>query len=163
VDVLVRYEAMGPDHYNLSDDELSVVGARSGDTVSLGDRVLVTIDDVAILRRQTLGRRVPPEKLLNQLKEAPEFRGQRGRLEGSHRGAGAGGGGRSGGGGRPGRQARPEQHASGRPGKPNDRAARKQNTAKDRTPPSGGGRPSKVSRSDATGRGKVKSRGGRRK
>jgi ribonuclease R len=87
VDVLVRYEAMGPDHYNLSEDELSAVGARSGDTVSLGDRVLVTIEDVAILRRQTYGRRVPPEALLKQMKETPQL-GKRGeqRLATSHSG-----------------------------------------------------------------------------
>jgi ribonuclease R len=87
VDVLVRYEAMGPDHYNLSEDELSVVGARSGDTISLGDRVLVTIEDVAILRRQTYGRRIPPEALLKQMKEAPPQLGKRGqRLSSSHTG-----------------------------------------------------------------------------
>jgi ribonuclease R len=88
--VLIRYEAMGPDHYNLSDDELSVVGSRSGDTISLGDRMLVTIEDVAILRRQTYARRVPPEALLKQLKEAPPL-GKRGtqRLSTSYAGPGA--------------------------------------------------------------------------
>jgi len=58
VDVLVKHESLGPDHYELSDDELSVVGSRSGDTVSLGDRMAVVIEDVAILRRQVLARRV---------------------------------------------------------------------------------------------------------
>ena len=57
VDVLVKHESMGPDQYELSDDELSVVGIRSGDTISLGDRLAVVIEDVAILRRQTLARR----------------------------------------------------------------------------------------------------------
>jgi ribonuclease R len=64
VDVLVRFEALGPDHYQLSDDELSVVGVRSGDTISLGDRVLVRIEDAAVLRRQTFAVRVPPEGAL---------------------------------------------------------------------------------------------------
>jgi hypothetical protein len=63
------------------------VGARSGDTISLGDRVLVTIEDVAILRRQTYGRRIPPEALLKQMKEAPPQLGKRGqRLSSSHTG-----------------------------------------------------------------------------
>jgi ribonuclease R len=64
VDVLVRFEAMGPDRYELSDDELKVVGARSGDTVSLGDHVLVEIEDVAVLRRTVYARRIPPEGLV---------------------------------------------------------------------------------------------------
>jgi len=89
VDVLVRYEAMGPDHYSLSDDELSVVGSRSGDTISLGDRLEVTIEDVAILRRQTYARRIPPDALLEQLKDAPEMPRRMQRLETSHGGPGA--------------------------------------------------------------------------
>src|SRR5690606_26935440 len=36
VDVLLRYEALGPDRYEVSDDELSAVGVRSGDKVTLG-------------------------------------------------------------------------------------------------------------------------------
>jgi ribonuclease R len=179
VDVLVRYEAMGPDQYNLSDDELSVVGARSGDTISLGDRVLVTIEDVAILRRQTYGRRVPPEALLNQLKDAPELPRRLQRLGTSHggphgkqpgaaqaqrrrhdprdeRGQGERDSRRAGGGGGKNRNERGGGH--------------KQNTSKDRParPGSAAGKSSARSaafpRSDATGRGKPsKNRGGRRK
>jgi ribonuclease R len=59
VDVMIRLDALGPDHYNLSDDELCVVGARSGETISLGDPVRVVIQDVSILRRQVYGRRSP--------------------------------------------------------------------------------------------------------
>ncbi|HVY27973.1 MAG TPA: VacB/RNase II family 3'-5' exoribonuclease [Polyangiaceae bacterium] len=155
VDVLIRYEAMGPDQYNLSEDELSAVGARSGDTISLGDRVLLTIEDVAILRRQTYGRRIPPEALLKQLKDAPEMPRREQRLGTSH-------------GGPHGKQrfqprtdARVGNDRSRGRGKPRSERERspKQNTSKDRTPraekPS---RPGKVSgsfpRSDATGRGK---------
>jgi ribonuclease R len=58
VDVLIRMEALGPDQYALDDDGLRVVGARSGDRIALGDRLLVEIEDVAILRRQVYGRRV---------------------------------------------------------------------------------------------------------
>jgi ribonuclease R len=58
VDVLVRFESLGQDHYELTDDELGVVGTRSGDSVALGDRILVHIEDASIIRRQVLGRRV---------------------------------------------------------------------------------------------------------
>ena len=118
VDVLVRYEAMGPDHYSLSEDELSVVGSRSGDTISLGDRLEVTIEDVAILRRQTYGRRIPPDALIEQLKDAPEMPRRMQRLETSHSGPGA----KRGPQGRPGapsaggnRSARPGQRDERRP------------------------------------------------
>jgi ribonuclease R len=64
VDVLVRYEAMGPDQYQISDDELSAVGVRSGDRISLGDTLVVQIEDVAVLRRSVYARRVPPDRAL---------------------------------------------------------------------------------------------------
>lgn len=161
VDVLVRYEAMGPDHYQLSEDELSAVGSRSGDTISLGDRVLVTIEDVAILRRQTYGRRVPPDALLEQLKDAPEMPRRLQRLTSSHAAPGRGrvrevtperstrrGGGRSGSSNAP----RAETARAAPPG------------AKSRPERPGKTRHEAVSRSDATGRGKTrKGRGGRRK
>jgi len=81
VDVLVKHESMGPDHYEMSEDELSVVGARSGDTISLGDRLAVVIEDVAILRRQVLARRVVPDAVLQALAdgeglEVPESAGK---------------------------------------------------------------------------------------
>jgi len=69
VDVLVRFESMGPDQYQLAEDELSVVGVRSGDTLSLGDRIAVVIEDVAILRRQVHARRVVPESVLEAMSE----------------------------------------------------------------------------------------------
>src|SRR5690606_22149169 len=64
VDVLLRFEALGPDRYEAGDDGLSVVGRRSGDRISLGDRVTVVIEDVALLRRTIYGRRVPPAQVL---------------------------------------------------------------------------------------------------
>jgi ribonuclease R len=178
VDVLIRYEAMGPDNYQLSEDELSVVGSRSGDTISLGDRLVVTIEDVAILRRQTYGRRIPPESLMNQLKDAPELPRRMQRLQTSHGGPRGQqrevpgrvqretrGGAPGGQGGGQGKKKRRDE----RPG------SRNQNTSKDRDPnpnKRAGGRPSRsdatgrasTPRSDATSRGKPgKSRGGRRK
>lgn len=68
VDVLVRFESLGPDHYEASDDELRVVGVRSGDEIMLGERLTVTIEDVAILRRSVLAKRVVPEKALREIK-----------------------------------------------------------------------------------------------
>jgi len=60
VDVLVRYDALGPDHYEASEDQLRVVGLRSGDTLRLGDRIVVQIEDAAVLRRTVYARRVVP-------------------------------------------------------------------------------------------------------
>ncbi|HEX6272577.1 MAG TPA: VacB/RNase II family 3'-5' exoribonuclease [Polyangiaceae bacterium] len=76
VDVLVRFEGMGPDRYEVGDDEISVVGARSGDTIALGDRMVVAIEDVAILRRTVYARRVVPEAMLRKFEEnAPRSSG----------------------------------------------------------------------------------------
>jgi ribonuclease R len=173
VDVLIRYEAMGPDQYSLSEDELSAVGARSGDTISLGDRVEVTIEDVAILRRQTYGRRLPPDTVLAKLKDAPEMPRRMQRLSTSHGGPGAkradqargnargGAAGRAG--GRPDNRGRGEQRdarpAASNGGRPASKAGTPHRGRSDAS-----ARPSS-SRSDATGRGKPagKGRGGRRK
>jgi ribonuclease R len=64
VDVLLRFEALGPDSYEPGDDALSVVGRRSGDRLALGDRITIVIEDVALLRRTIYGRRVPPAHVL---------------------------------------------------------------------------------------------------
>ena len=77
IDVLVRFEAIGPDRYEVSEHELSVVGVRSGDELMIGDRVLVTIEDVAILRRTVYARRIPPEDAYRE-KERGRLRGRRG-------------------------------------------------------------------------------------
>jgi ribonuclease R len=179
VDVLIRYEAMGPDQYNLSEDELSAVGARSGDTISLGDRVEVTIEDVAILRRQTYGRRIPPDALVERMKDVPELPRRTQRLTTSHggpgakrgdqarsnaRGGGAGAGGRAAGGRPDNRNRGRDEQRGARPsaagaGRPASKAGAPQRGRSD-----AGARPA-TSRSDATSRGKPpgKSRGGRRK
>ncbi|MGC4067658.1 MAG: RNB domain-containing ribonuclease [Polyangiaceae bacterium] len=58
VDVLVRFEQLGAEEYELSDDELAVVGVRSGDRVEMGQRLTVVVEEASITRRMTLGRRV---------------------------------------------------------------------------------------------------------
>jgi ribonuclease R len=64
VDVLVRFESMGPDRYEASDDGLSLVGQRSQDRISLGDRITLVIEDVGLARRTVFGRRVPPNRVI---------------------------------------------------------------------------------------------------
>jgi ribonuclease R len=58
VDVLVRSESLGSDRYELDDEGMRMVGLHSGDVISLGDKMEVVIEDVAILRRSIYGRRV---------------------------------------------------------------------------------------------------------
>lgn len=58
VDVLVKYEAMGSETYELDDEGLCAIGQRSGDVVRLGDRMVVRVDDVSIERRTVLGTRI---------------------------------------------------------------------------------------------------------
>jgi ribonuclease R len=93
VDVLVRYESLGPDQYQASDDELAAVGVRSGDSVALGDRLLVTIEDVALLRRQVTGKRVVPAKVqdLIERESKDKRRGGKERAGGPRRAERAGG------------------------------------------------------------------------
>ena len=61
VDVLIRLEDLGHDHWEVDDDALRVVAARSGDVMALGDRVFVEIIDAAILRRTVYAKRVGGE------------------------------------------------------------------------------------------------------
>jgi ribonuclease R len=58
VDVLVRFEALGPDRYEATEDGLGVFGARSGERIQLGDRLRVAIEDVALERRTVYARRL---------------------------------------------------------------------------------------------------------
>ena len=95
-DVLVRWEGMGPDRYEATEDGLGAVGASSGDRVRLGDRMLVSIEDVALLRRTVYARRIPPEGAFDG--KAPGGKGGRrderprsGREQGGDRGRGGGG------------------------------------------------------------------------
>jgi ribonuclease R len=58
VDVLVRVEELGTERYKIDDEGLRAVAERSGDVISLGDRMLVEIIDVSITRRSVYARRV---------------------------------------------------------------------------------------------------------
>jgi ribonuclease R len=69
IDVLVRMESLGPDRYEIDEQGLRVVGTRSGDRISIGDRMVVAIEDVSVIRRTVYGRRAaeieaeaPPKK-----------------------------------------------------------------------------------------------------
>jgi ribonuclease R len=61
VDVLIRMESLGQDDYQIDDDGLSVTGRRSGDRIGLGDKLMIVVEDVQILRRTVYGRRVVGE------------------------------------------------------------------------------------------------------
>jgi len=142
VDVLVRFEGLGPDRYELSSDEISMVGSRSGDTISLGDRMLVTIEDVAVLRRSVYARRVVPEALLKELGTGrEESLGGRGERQGGRGGPQGGRGGPQG--------SRGERHG-GSSGRQGPRARVHQ------TSPQGGGQ-----RDSRFARGKKNDGGGR--
>ncbi|MDP9033848.1 MAG: ribonuclease R [Myxococcota bacterium] len=58
VDVLIRLEDLGREHWQIDDDTLRVIAGRSGDVIALGDRLLVEIVDAAILRRTVYAKRV---------------------------------------------------------------------------------------------------------
>ncbi|MCL2725443.1 MAG: VacB/RNase II family 3'-5' exoribonuclease [Polyangiaceae bacterium] len=73
VDVLVRTEDIGPD-FVIDDDGLSAHARRSGDILTLGDRLPITVTDAAILRRTVYGRRTKSEA--NEHEERRTRRGQ---------------------------------------------------------------------------------------
>ncbi len=58
VDVMVKYELLGREPYELDEEGLCAIGQRSGDVVRLGDRMVVRIDDVSIERRTVYGARL---------------------------------------------------------------------------------------------------------
>ncbi|NUO50829.1 MAG: ribonuclease R [Polyangiaceae bacterium] len=63
VEVLVRSEGLGQDAYQPDDDGLALVGTHTGDRVSLGDTMMVLVEDSSIPRRTVTGRRASvPER-----------------------------------------------------------------------------------------------------
>ena len=77
VDVMVRADAMGKDRYELDDDGMQFIGRRSGDVIGLGDRVVVTIEDVAILRRTVYAWRHAPDMADREPLRHSPFQGDR--------------------------------------------------------------------------------------
>jgi ribonuclease R len=87
VDVLVRLEGLGPDRYEFAENDLAIVGTRSGESITLGDRMRVRVEDVSILRRQiTASRVVTPVRAQRRGrgKETQRESGEKGRSR-SHR------------------------------------------------------------------------------
>lgn len=58
VEMLVTFESLGPDRYEIADDELSYVGQRSGEVIALGETMVVEVVDVSLARRTVYGARV---------------------------------------------------------------------------------------------------------
>ncbi len=58
VSVLVKSEALGPESYEPDEVGFSVTGTRSGDRITLGDGMMVQIEEVSLERRTVYGRRV---------------------------------------------------------------------------------------------------------
>ncbi len=58
VDVLARLEDLGHDHWEIDDESLRVIAARSGDVIALGDRLSVEVIDASLLRRTVYAKRL---------------------------------------------------------------------------------------------------------
>ncbi len=76
VDVLVRYEDLGGDRYELDDTGLRAVGTRSGDAVQLGDAMLVEVVDVSLIRRTVYAKRIGGEERTRSRKAPKPQRGK---------------------------------------------------------------------------------------
>jgi ribonuclease R len=81
VDVLVRLEDLGQDHWEVDDENLRVVATRSGDAIALGDRLGIEVIDASILRRTVYGRRLsdaPRDRRAPDLeRRRPDAKGRR--------------------------------------------------------------------------------------
>jgi ribonuclease R len=95
VDVLIRLEDLGHDHWEVDDDALRVIAVRSGDVVALGDRLMVEVIDAAILRRTVYAKRVGGESKEGAGGERPvrkpDSRDHRGKPDGRGKRDGRGG------------------------------------------------------------------------
>ncbi len=87
VDVMIPFEDIGPDEYQTDEQELGVVGLRSGDRLMLGDLVPLVITDVGIMRRTVYAKRNYNEDDFD-LDEAPGFSERRGKTFRTERGPG---------------------------------------------------------------------------
>jgi ribonuclease R len=57
VDVLLRFETLGGE-WELDDEGITAFSRRSGESIRIGDRLLVRIDEVSIARRSVYGARI---------------------------------------------------------------------------------------------------------
>ena len=78
VDVMVRYEDLGGDRYELDDTGLRAVGSRSGDAVQLGDTMQVEISDVSLIRRTVYAKRTGGDERTRSRKAPKPQRGRSG-------------------------------------------------------------------------------------
>jgi len=58
VDVMIPYEALGTDQFELDEDELGVIGKRSKEHIMLGDELHVEIRDISLVRRTVYATRL---------------------------------------------------------------------------------------------------------
>jgi ribonuclease R len=79
VDVLVRLEDLGGDRWELDEEKMRVSAARSGQSIGLGDRLLIEVVDVQILRRTVYGRRITLDADGGESRPKPRGTGERGR------------------------------------------------------------------------------------
>ncbi len=131
VDVLIRLEDLGHDHWEVDDDALRVVAARSGDVLALGDRIFVEVIDAAILRRTVYAKRVREGEASLPSKSD-------GRRDAPHRPSGDGKARGKGDGRRPGSPGRAAPH--GRPGAPERKTSGKGPKAAAGSSKKGGGK-----------------------
>jgi len=75
VDVMIQYEALGPDQYETDEDELGVIGKRSGERIMLGDTVPLRIDDISIVRRTVYAQRLLSDEQKEEFFGDEEFEG----------------------------------------------------------------------------------------
>lgn len=66
VDVMLTFESLGLDQFELDEDELGVVGRRSGERIMLGDTLRVEIKDISIVRRTVYAARLTGEAVATQ-------------------------------------------------------------------------------------------------
>lgn len=115
VDVMIPFDELGPDEYELDELEIGVVGRRSGERIMMGDKLTVIVTDAAVLRRTVYAKRLYNEDDFDFEREpSPQprktFRNAPG---GTNRGPSGGGGPRRGG-----RSYKPErQGARGQTGR----------------------------------------------
>ncbi len=58
VDVMIPFESLGLDQFELDEDELGVIGRRSGEHIMMGDTLACEIYDISIVRRTVYAKRL---------------------------------------------------------------------------------------------------------